>query len=70
MALPVVAFISKGIITRIECKMGIRYNLSDVKGFKVLDNTNYKLGPSAIICNTDSIYPLGKDKYVLPLAGI
>lgn len=62
--------LNEGIITRIECKTGIRYNLSDVKGFKVLDNTNYKLGPSAIICNTDSIYPLEKDKYILPLAGI
>jgi len=62
--------IHKGTIHRIECKSGINYNMSAVKGFKQLDKTNYVKGQSAIICNTDSVYPLDDDIYVLPIAGI
>lgn len=62
--------INKGILHRIECKSGINYNMSAVKGFKQLDQTNYEKGKSVIICNTDSVYPLDDDVYVLPIAGI
>ena len=62
--------IQDGKLHRIECKSGINFNNSSVKGFKQLDKTNYKIGAKVIICNTDSIYPLDDEVYVLPLAGI
>ncbi len=55
---------------RIECKAGINYSLSDIKSFIRLEDSKYSLGTSGIICNTDSIYPLNEDAFVLPLAGI
>ncbi len=62
--------IQDGKLHRLECKSGINYNNSAVKGFKQLDNTNYQIGAKAIICNTDTIYPLDDDVYVLPISGI
>lgn len=41
-----------------------------ITGFKQLDKTKYQIGSKAIICNTDSVYPLDNNVYVLPLAGI
>lgn len=35
-----------------------------------LDKTNYQIGFKVIICNTDTVYPLDDNVYVLPLAGI
>ena len=62
--------IQDGKLHRVECKSGIKFNNSAVKGFKQLDKTNYQIGEKAIICNTDKIYPLDDDVYVLPLSGI
>lgn len=59
-----------GILHRVECKSGMTFNMSAVSGFRCVENTNYVLGTSGIICNTDVIYPLDKDIYVFPLAGI
>lgn len=59
-----------GKLFRIECKAGINYNLRDIKAFECVSKTNYILGTSGIICNSDTIYPLSKDIYVFPLAGI
>ncbi len=59
-----------GKLHRIECKKGIKFDLSAVKGFKQLDETKYELGFKAIICNTDTVYKLDDDVYVLPIAGI
>ncbi len=62
--------IHEGKLHRIECKSGMTFSLSAVKGFKQLDKTQYQIGEKAIICNTDSLYSLGEKVYVLPLAGI
>ena len=62
--------IQDGKLHRVECKSGIKFNNSAVKGFKQLEKTNYQIGAKAIICNTDKIYPLDDDVYVLPLSGI
>ncbi len=62
--------VQDGKLDRIECKSGINFNNSVVKGFKQLDKTNYQIGKKAIICNTDTVYPLDDDVYVLPIAGI
>jgi len=62
--------IKDGKLNRVECKAGINFNNGVVKGFKQLNNTSYQIGSKVIICNTDSIYPLDDDVYVLPIAGI
>ncbi len=62
--------VQDGKLHRVECKTGINFNNSAVKGFKQLDNTNYQIGTKAIICNSDKIYPLDDDVYVLPISGI
>lgn len=62
--------IQDGKLHRIECKSGIKFNNNAVKGFKQLDKTNYQIGFKVIICNTDTVYPLDDNVYVLPLAGI
>ena len=62
--------INGGKLHRVECKSGISFNNRAVKGFKQLDKTEYSIGAKAIICNTDTIYPLDENVYVLPLAGI
>ncbi len=62
--------IHDGKLHRIECKSGMTFNLSAVRGFKQLDKTQCQIGEKAIICNTDSIYSIGENVYVLPIAGI
>lgn len=59
-----------GKLHRVECKSGINFNNGAVKGFKQLDGTKYQVGFKVIICNTDSVYPLDDNVYVLPIAGI
>lgn len=48
----------------------MRFNLSDVKAFKCLENTKYIIATSGIICNSNTVYPLDDDIYVFPLSGI
>ncbi len=62
--------IQDGKLHRVECKCGISFSNKAVKGFKQLDNTKYQIGSKAIICNTDTIYPLKDNVYVLPISGI
>lgn len=62
--------VQDGKLHRIECKAGINFNNSAVKGFSQLDKTQYNVGSKVIICNTDAVYPLDNDVYVIPLAGI
>ena len=62
--------IQDGKLHRVECKSGIKFSNNAVKGFKQLDNTNYKIGSKVIICNTDTVYSLNDGVYVLPISGI
>ncbi len=62
--------IQDGKLHRVECKSGINFNNKVAKGFKQLDNTKYQIGSKAIICNTDTVYPLNDNVYVLPICGI
>ncbi len=62
--------IEDGKLHRIECKAGINYSIRDIKAFECLSKTNYILGTSGILCNSDTIYPLSEDTYVFPLSGI
>ncbi len=59
-----------GRLHRIECKSGITFDMSSIRSFKCVEKTKYLLSTSVIICNTDVVYPLDKDIYVIPLAGI
>lgn len=59
-----------GKLHRVECKSGMTFNLSAVKGFKQLEKTQHQIGEKVIICNTDTLYSLGEGVYVLPIAGI
>lgn len=62
--------VENGIVHRVECKSGVRFSSSDIKGFKQLDGSSYKLGEGAIVCNTDVVYPVEKGVFALPIAGI
>lgn len=60
-----------GMLNFIECKSGVAYSKSDIKAFKTLKNmTKYRVGPSAIICLTKTIYSIDEDVYVLPVGSI
>ncbi len=54
----------------VECKAGVSYNKSDIKGFKYLKDSKYQIGLSCIICNTDSIYTIEENVYALPVTAI
>lgn len=62
--------INKGYLHRIECKQGINYNKSDVKGFEQVEKSKLKIGTSLIICNTNKIYIIDENVYAIPLSGI
>jgi len=62
--------IENGEMHKVECKSGMTYSLKDVKSFSQLKNSIYKEGISGIICNTDKIYKLDNNIYVIPLSGI
>ena len=60
-----------GILHFIECKSGVSFSKRDVSAFNTLrNNTNYKVGTSGIICNTDVIYSIDDDVYAMPIGAI
>jgi len=59
-----------GTLSLIECKAGITYGPSDVKAFRRLDNSDYKVGPSCIICLTEKPYPVKDGIYAFPITVI
>ena len=62
--------VKNGEINMIECKAGITYDSTDVKSFKKLEHSNYKIGPSCLICLSEKAYPLKNDVYALPISSI
>ena len=59
-----------GRLSLIECKAGMTYDSSDVKAFSRLENSDYEVGPSCIICLTDRAYPLKPGVYAFPISSI
>ncbi len=57
-------------LTLIECKSGMTYDYNDVKSFHRLEESEFEIGPSAVICLTDRPYPLRESVYALPLSSI
>ena len=62
--------LSNGILNLVECKSGMTYDDDDVKAFSKLKKSNYTLGPSCIICLTESAYPIKDSVYALPVSSI
>lgn len=56
-----------GVLSLIECKSGMTYGPSDVRAFGRLERSDYKVGPSCIICQTDKPYPVKDGVYALPI---
>ncbi|MDR1690995.1 MAG: hypothetical protein LBR42_04025 [Candidatus Methanoplasma sp.] len=46
------------------------YGPSDVKAFNRLENSDYAVGPSCIICPTEKPYPIKDGVYALPITAI
>ena len=61
---------ANGNLTLIEIKSGMNYSNNNIKGFKALENTKYKIGTSCVICLNDSIYKINDNVYALPISVI
>ncbi len=62
--------IHQGKIHLGEIKLGMKYTSKDIRSFACLASSHYEPGLGGILCNTDTIYPLGEGHYVYPIAGI
>lgn len=61
---------ANGKLTFVEIKSGMNFNNNSVKGFKALDNTQYTIDTSCVICLNDSIYKINDNVYALPISVI
>ncbi len=60
-----------GTLTFVECKSGVAYTKKDITAFNTLAKlTKYKVGNGAVICATDTIYPIDENVYALPFGVI
>ncbi len=59
-----------GTFSLVECKAGISYGAEDVKAFRKMKKSGFKIGHSCIICMTDTGYPVAENVYALPIASI
>ena len=59
-----------GILHCIECKSGVSFNKNDIKSFSKLKDSNYQLGYSYLICNTETIYKLDDKVFCIPISSI
>ena len=62
--------LDNGELHFVECKSGVSYSKKDVKAFKQLKNSEYIKGSSCILCNTETVYSIDEDVYVLPISAI
>lgn len=63
--------LENGFLHFIECKSGFSYNKSDIYAFNILKkNTRYKVGASAVVCATNSVYSIDDGVYGLPFGSI
>lgn len=63
--------IDGGTLHFIECKSGVPYSKQDVSAFYTLKrSTKYKVGNSAIVCSTDTIYSIEDAIYAVPVGSI
>ena len=62
--------VNDGCLNLIEIKLGSIFSKDDIKAFKQISNTKYKLSKNAIICLCDNNYKLDEDNFVLSLLSI
>ena len=63
--------LENGFLHFVECKSGFSYNKSDIYAFNILKkNTWYKVGASAVVCATNSVYSIDDGVYGLPFGSI
>ena len=54
----------------IECKSGVSFDRTDVKAFSQMRTSSYEIGESCIICNTDTVYSISDNVFVIPITSI
>ena len=54
----------------IEIKKGSMFNESHIKSFSQLKKSQYEVGISCIICNTENNYPINRNVFVLSVSCI
>ncbi len=59
-----------GYVSLVECKTGISYGAEDAKAFRKMRRSGFEIGPSCIICMTNTGYPVAENVYALPIASI
>jgi hypothetical protein len=59
-----------GVLHFVEIKSGMTYSISDVKAFKQLGRTKYKIGESGIVCPTSRFYSISSNTHVIPIVAI
>ena len=60
----------RGELLFIEIKSGMKFSKGDIKAFNKFDKSKYKIGESAVICLTQSVYKIDDNAYVLPISTI
>ena len=53
-----------------EIKIGMKNTSKDIRSFACLASSHYEAGLGGILCNTDTLYPLGEGHYVYPISSI
>ena len=59
-----------GTLYPMEIKTGMRFDSKTVKGFRKLNGSRYRIGPGAVVCNTDAVYPLTDGVYAIPISAL
>ena len=62
--------LKNGVLTPIECKTGVKFNETSVKGFKQINDTKYDIGTACVLCNTEAIYKIKDNIYAIPISSI
>ena len=62
--------IKKGTLYAIECKYGKEHKLSELKGFKELEGTEYNKAKCSVVCTTDSLSALSDKILLIPVKSI
>lgn len=65
-----IVFIKKGMMHAIECKFGEKHSLSEVSGFKELEDTKYEKGKACLVCSSEEISALSENVLVVPAKSI
>lgn len=65
-----IVFIKKGMMHAIECKFGEKHSLSEISGFKELEDTKYEKAKACLVCSSEEISALSEKVLVVPAKSI